>query len=105
MVGVNVVSWKGKNQGLGNLVGLRQVVNPPPTITNTTTTKEVKQNQNKIPKPKTRTIRITEDTWLKLKDYSRANHTIPTSYDDLFQELVDFYNEQQEKKYNPYRLV
>ena len=34
----------------------------------------------------------------KLKEFSRAYHDQPVSYDDIFQELVDFYAKHHEKK-------
>ena len=68
----------------GNLVGLR------PISFTTTPTNKTK---------KTRVVRITEHTWEKLKDYSHHYHDQPISYDEIFQELLDFYNEKHEIKY------
>lgn len=34
----------------------------------------------------------------KLKEFSRAYHDQPVSYDDIFQELVDFYANTMRKK-------
>ena len=82
----------GGSNNFGNLVSLR----PINFGTNTTTTAI---NTKKCKPPKTRVVRITEQTWQKLKVFSRKEHDQPISYDDIFEELVDFYNIKHEIKY------
>jgi hypothetical protein len=65
----------------GNLVGLRCKTPTPKT------------------KTRTRVIRITEETWKKLRDFSCKYHDQPITHDEIFCELVDFYNNEQNKKF------
>ena len=75
----------------GNLVGLRPV-----SITTTTTTPNNKTRTRIITKTnKTKVIKITEQTWEKLRDFSHHYHDQPITYDEIIEELVDFYNEKQ----------
>lgn len=73
----------------GNLVGLRPVTSIPTTTT-----------PNKTRTKKTRTVRITEHTWEKLRGFSHHYHDQPITYDEIIEELVDFYNNEQNKKYS-----
>ena len=49
--------------------------------------------------PQTKTMQIYLETYSKLQKFSRRNHSVPASYDDLIIELIDFYNEKNETKY------
>jgi hypothetical protein len=46
----------------------------------------------------TKIMRISYETYSKLREFSRKKHDIPTSYDDLIIELVDFYNSEKQKE-------
>ena len=75
----------------GNIVRLTPI--------SVTTDDTTKTNNKTLLTKKTRVVKITEHTWEKLRDFSSKYHEQPISYDDIFEELVDFYNEKHEKKY------
>lgn len=74
----------------GNLVGLRPV-----SITDTKTNKTTRIINNKT----TRVIKITEQTWEKLRGFSHHYHDQPITYDEIIEELVDFYNKEHDQKW------
>jgi hypothetical protein len=44
------------------------------------------------------TIRVTEPTYSKFREHSRMYHNV-SSYEDILNELLDFYAKHHEKKY------
>lgn len=99
------MSHKPSNVGLGNLTGLKPI-NTTPTNTNT---KTIDQQENDVDEFDDDTItnntyyskimRITPQTFEKIREYSYKYHNQPISYDEIFQELLDFYNEKHQIKY------
>ena len=47
----------------------------------------------------TKIMRITPETFEKLRDFSHKYHDQPISYDEIIEELCSFYNEHHEQKY------
>ena len=73
----------------GNLVGLRPI-----SVTTTTTPNNNKttKTRTKIINKQTKVVKITEHTWEKLRGFSHHYHEQPITYDEIIEELVDFYN-------------
>ncbi len=93
--------------GLGNLTGLKPV-------TKNTTTKQkdnVSMGSNDLTDEVeddsttnnttycTKIMRITPDTFEKLRDFSHKWHEQPISFDEIIDELCSFYEEQHKQKY------
>ena len=80
----------------GNLTGLRPI---------TTTTNQSSNNNHEWEDDDdnntcyTKIMRITSQTFERLRDFSHKYHLQPISYDDIFQELLDFYNKEHDQKY------
>ena len=70
--------------GLGKRIGLNPI---------STNNNDNDDNNNK------KIMQISIKTYSRLQEFSRKHHNIPTSYDDLMIELVDFWNEKHEQKY------
>jgi hypothetical protein len=105
--------------GFGNLTGLRPITNnttattaatkQEDNTTSTTTTIIQSGNNNDIVEDDSSTnkttdhnkiLRITPNTFERLRQYSARNHSKqPISYDEIFNELLDFYNEKHEQKW------
>ena len=47
----------------------------------------------------TKIMRITPDTFDKLRDHSHRFHKQPISFDEIIDELCTFYEEQHKQKY------
>ncbi len=47
----------------------------------------------------TKIMRITPKTFERLRDFSHKYHPQPISYDEIFQELLDFYNKEHDQKH------
>jgi hypothetical protein len=105
---------KTGNIGFGNLTGLRPINPIITTSTNTTENNnrtEQHNNNNEIEDVVeddtitnnttycTKIMRITPNTYERLRQYSAHFHPQPISYDEIFQELLDFYNEHHQQKY------
>jgi hypothetical protein len=73
----------GNNMGFGNLTTLKVITTD--------------NNTNKV--PKSRVIRISEPVYQLLKDHSKKYHPQPISYDDIFEELCNYYNANHEQKW------
>jgi hypothetical protein len=102
-----ILTHKTSNIGFGNLTGLRPVTNNNTTATTAAIEEDNKKefiidvveddsttnkttDHNKI-------LRITPNTFERLRQYSaRNNSKQPISYDEIFNELLDFYNEKNE---------
>ena len=103
-----MMGHKPNNVGLGNLTGLKPIISNPTNTTNTTTTtttldlendKEFDDDITTIDTYYSKIMRITPQTYERLREYSHKYHNQPISYDEIFQELLDFYNEKHEVKY------
>jgi hypothetical protein len=98
-----MMGHKPGNIGLGNLTGLRPI--------NTTTTNQSDNNNDNDDEWKddndittnntcyTKIMRITPETFERLRDFSHKYHPQPISYDEIFQELLDFYAKEHDHKY------
>jgi hypothetical protein len=47
----------------------------------------------------TKIMRKTPETFSRLRDFSHKYHPQPISYDEIFHELLDFYNKEHDQKY------
>jgi hypothetical protein len=76
----------------------------------TTTTTTIEQNNNDNDEWEddtttnnntyfTKIMRITPQTYERLRDFSHKYHSQPISYDEIFQELLNFYNKEHDQKY------
>jgi hypothetical protein len=100
-----ILTHKTSNIGFGNLSGLRPIIN---NTTTTTTTNQNDNDNNKIVEDDsainnntffTKIMKITPQTYERLKDFSHKYHSQPISYDEIFQELLNFYNKEHDQKY------
>ncbi len=101
---------KNINGQFGKYTSLKPVITIDPTTTTTTTINQSGNNKEEIIEDDSSTnkttdhnkiLRITPNTFERLRQYSARNHSKqPISYDEIFNELLDFYNEKNETKYN-----
>jgi hypothetical protein len=95
-----MIGGRNKDDGFGKCVRLRrevkQLSNNNNTITNNisaspiTTIKQFEESMM--------ILRITEPTYLKFREHSQMYHNV-SSYEDILNELLDFYAKHHEKKY------
>ena len=83
---------------IGKCTGLNPITTINNNITNTTDQK-VDDNNNEVEDDSatnnttycTKIIRVTPETFERLRTYSNRLHPQPISYDEIFLELLDFY--------------
>ena len=85
------------NHSFGNLCNLRPVSSTS-TTTATTDTIVEDDNTNQYTDFNTKIMKITNNTYLRLKAFSRRHYNIET-YDTIIKDLLDCYDKQHDQKY------
>ena len=96
---------RGNIIGLGNLTGLRPVTNTTTTDTIINYKTDEEDNGDIAIRYQYKTMKISYNIYEKLRDHIHKYHDQPISYDEIFQELLDFYNKEHEKKYFLTKLI
>ena len=86
---------KPGNHSFGNLCNLRPVNN---TTTTTTAETEGQDTTNQYTDFNTKIMKITNNTYQRLKDHSRKYYNIE-SYDIIIQNLIDHYDKSHDQKW------
>ncbi len=88
---------KTGNIGFGNLTGLKPVIKN--TIANQNNDEVEDDSATNNTTYYTKIMRISPDTFEKLRDFSHKWHEQPISFDEIIDELCSFYEEKHEKKW------